>query len=189
MQPNLVMQTVAFSGPSLKLKLDAGTYVVGRSSDCGFVIQHISVSRRHAEISICDGIIAVADLKSRNGTYVDGKRVDTANVECGQRLRFGQVSFVIKDQSVRTESDLITDLSGRGQLGESVEAAISPAQRRVLDMVLQGHSEKEIGRRLHLSPHTVHNHLQAIYALVGVHSRAELLARLLRRGVAGASES
>jgi DNA-binding CsgD family transcriptional regulator len=186
MQPNLVMKAIAFAGPALKLKLEAGTYVIGRSSDCSFVINHISVSRRHAELSLCDGIIAVADLKSRNGTYIDGTRVETATIECGQRLRFGQVSFVIKDESAGAESDVGTDLSGKGRLCESFDVEFSPAQKRVLDMVLKGHSEKEIGRRLHLSRHTVHNHLQAIYSLAGVHSRAELLARLLRGGVAGA---
>jgi DNA-binding NarL/FixJ family response regulator len=59
---------------------------------------------------------------------------------------------------------------------------LSPARRRVVACALQGLSEKDIARQVRLSPHTVHNHIQAIYQLLGVHSRSELLARLLKAG-------
>ncbi len=179
MWPELVLQDEAPSAAVVKLKLAAGTFLVGRSSKCEFVIDHISVSRRHAEISLRDGVIAVVDLNSRNGTFVDEQRVESANVVCGQRLRFGQVSFVVQDEEADNDSDLNTAWSDGGSLGRPEEDKLSPAQQRVLRLVLQGHSEKETARRLHLSPHTVHNHLQTIYGVLGVHSRAELLALLL----------
>jgi hypothetical protein len=127
------------------------------------VINHISVSRRHAVISVREETIAIADLRSRNGTFVDDQRMKTARIVCGQRLRFGEVSFLVKDDSVETDSDLNTDVCDLGQLGPPVETIFAPAQKRVLEMVLEGRCEKEITRGLHLSPHTVHNHLQAIY--------------------------
>jgi DNA-binding CsgD family transcriptional regulator len=181
MQPELVLQNEAPSVPSLKLKLAAGRFLVGRSSKCEFVVNHISVSRRHAEISMLNGVITVVDLNSQNGTFVDEQRVKSANVACGQRLRFGQVSFVVKDELADSDSDLNTDLGDSEALGKPAdENRFSPAQQRVLQLVLQGLSEKETARKLHLSPHTVHNHLQTIYVLLGVHSRSELLARLLK---------
>lgn len=180
MRPELVLQGEAPSVPSLKLKLAAGTFLVGRSSKCELVIDHISVSRRHAEISLLNGVIAVVDLNSRNGTFIDEQRVESANVLCGQQLRFGQVAFVIKDEQTDHDSDRNTDWSAGEPLGRlATENKFSPAQQRVLRLMLQGHSEKETARKLHLSPHTVHNHLQTIYGLLGVHSRPELLARVL----------
>lgn len=55
-------------------------------------------------------------------------------------------------------------------------AGLTPAQRLVLGAALEGLSEKQIAHKLHRSHHTVHSHLQAIYRLYGVTTRAELLA-------------
>ena len=121
------------------------------------------------------------DLNSQNGTFVDEQRVESAKVVCGQRLRFGQVSFVVKDEQADDDSDLNTDWSAREPLDKPAEEKkFSPAQQRVLQLVLQAYSEKETARKLHLSRHTVHNHIQAIYELLGVHSRPALIARLLK---------
>jgi DNA-binding CsgD family transcriptional regulator len=183
MQPVVVLRTVDPSIPSFQLESKEGPILVGRSSTCEFVIKHISVSRRHAEISMRNGSITIVDLNSRNGTFVDEQRVETAKLACGQRLRFGQIAFVVTDDPSRCGSEVNTDMPSKSPAAsEPLSAAFSPAQRRVVRLVLEGHSEKEVAKRLHLSRHTVHNHLQAIYALLGVHSRTELVSRLLREG-------
>jgi DNA-binding CsgD family transcriptional regulator len=76
------------------------------------------------------------------------------------------------------------ETDSHGQLGafigkELVHSGLSPCQRRVLDLILHGLPEKKIAVRIHISQHTVHNHLRAIYRTLGVHSRSELLVRLL----------
>jgi DNA-binding CsgD family transcriptional regulator len=53
---------------------------------------------------------------------------------------------------------------------------LTRAQRRVLDLLMQGHSEDEIASLLDRSYHTVHSHVRLIYVAYGVHSRAELFA-------------
>lgn len=50
-------------------------YFIGRSPACDIVIDLPVVSRRHAQISYHDGAFFVTDLDSRNGTYVNGKRL------------------------------------------------------------------------------------------------------------------
>jgi DNA-binding NarL/FixJ family response regulator len=49
----------------------------------------------------------------------------------------------------------------------------------VLRGLSRGRSEKEVAAALRLSPHTVHDHVKALYRHFGVHSRSELLARCL----------
>jgi PAS domain S-box-containing protein len=62
----------------------------------------------------------------------------------------------------------------------SVAAAkLTPRQQQVLESLLTGRSKKEIAFALHISPHTVHNHVKAVYQAFGVSSRGELLARCL----------
>jgi len=53
---------------------------------------------------------------------------------------------------------------------------------RVLALVAAGHSNREIAERLHLSVHTVRNHLQRLFELGGVHRRTALLRIAALRG-------
>lgn len=54
--------------------------------------------------------------------------------------------------------------------------------RRVLELVAAGLSNREIAERLHLSVHTVRNHLQRLFELAGVHRRTALLRIAALRG-------
>lgn len=56
---------------------------------------------------------------------------------------------------------------------------LTPAQQRVTTLVLRGRSTRQIVDELHLSPHTVQEHVRAAYDKVGVGSRRELIAALL----------
>lgn len=55
-------------------------------------------------------------------------------------------------------------------------APLTPAERRVLLALLDGHVEKQIARRLDQSPNTTHFHVKSIYAKFGVRSRSALAA-------------
>jgi LuxR family maltose regulon positive regulatory protein len=59
--------------------------------------------------------------------------------------------------------------------------ALAPRTRQVLERLLAGDSEKQVARALGLSPHTVHDHVKAIYRTLDVASRGELMARFIRR--------
>ncbi len=55
-------------------------------------------------------------------------------------------------------------------------AALTPAERRVLLALLDGRTEKEIAQTLGQSPNTTHFHVKSIYAKFGVRNRAALTA-------------
>ncbi|GAA1144941.1 hypothetical protein GCM10009630_49520 [Kribbella jejuensis] len=60
-----------------------------------------------------------------------------------------------------------------------VEAyALTPREQEITRAVARGLSNPEIAAELFLSPHTVRDHLKAIFAKVGVGSRGELVAKL-----------
>jgi pSer/pThr/pTyr-binding forkhead associated (FHA) protein len=75
--------------PNFQLK--HGTFVLGRSPSCDYVVNDGSVSRRHANITLADGFLTVVDLGSSNHTCLDGKAVESCTVRSGQSLRFGKV--------------------------------------------------------------------------------------------------
>jgi ATP/maltotriose-dependent transcriptional regulator MalT len=57
---------------------------------------------------------------------------------------------------------------------------LSPAERAVALLVGQGLTNIVVGRRLHLSPHTVDSHLRKIFRKLDLHSRVELAAVVAR---------
>jgi len=69
-----------------RIQLDGEKLVIGRSPECGLVIQASAVSREHAQIIRINNQFFVKDLKSRNKTYVNDQEV---NPEILHRLRDG----------------------------------------------------------------------------------------------------
>ncbi len=55
---------------------------------------------------------------------------------------------------------------------------LTDRQRELIDLALEGLSDKAIARRLSISDHTVGNHFRAIYAQLGVSKRSQLIALL-----------
>ena len=106
----------------------------------------------------------------------------------GQRLRFGSVPFLLAKAAVdvnEPNSEMETPRCHHAVTSFPMDpavAALSEAQYRVFTLVIEGLAQKQIARRLKLSTSTVHNHIQAIYRILKVHSRSELLARFLRNG-------
>lgn len=167
------------------------TIVVGRSQTCGLHLPDPTVSRRHAEIQVREQSITLIDLNSRNGTFVNECQVVTCEVEIGQQVRFGKVVFRLiheDEKLVSADSEIETSdprLENRNHVDakEPRLTSISPAQQRVLDLLLSGLGEKQVAFQLDISQHTVHNHTREIYRALGVHSRPELFVRMRELGL------
>ena len=53
-----------------------GSNLIGRDPNSTIWIDSSSVSRRHAEIAVADSDVTIEDLRSKNGTFVNGAKID-----------------------------------------------------------------------------------------------------------------
>ena len=68
------------------------------------------------------------------------------------------------------------------QPASAAPRGLSDRQQEVLGLLLKGHSNRQIARQLRMAENTVKHHVSAIYAVLGVSSRAEAMATALRHG-------
>jgi len=83
------------------------------------------ISRRHTEVSARDGVIKVTDLESRNGTWVNGVRVESAEVNEGDVLGIGGLMMVVEWAPMgfqpRIEAGLVVESYAMTQVVDRVD--------------------------------------------------------------------
>jgi hypothetical protein len=70
--------------------------VVGRTGECDIVINDTNVSRRHAEIWRTAEGVAIRDLQSTNGTYVNGHRITAVSLSPKDEIEIGTQTMRIE---------------------------------------------------------------------------------------------
>jgi len=85
---------LTLSGRTLeKYEFDKESVKIGRNEDCDVTIDNLGVSRYHSEIITKEGFYVLRDLKSNNGTFVNGKRVESYNLNDGDEISIGKFTI------------------------------------------------------------------------------------------------
>jgi DNA-binding winged helix-turn-helix (wHTH) protein len=88
--------------------LAPGASVIGRDPDAAVWVEAASVSRRHAQVMVRADQATVEDLGSKNGTFVNGRRIETPTALAdGDQIRVGVAVLVVRavsSASTRTQA-------------------------------------------------------------------------------------
>jgi pSer/pThr/pTyr-binding forkhead associated (FHA) protein len=68
---------------------------IGRQQDCDISIPSEEISRRHASVKPTPDGLMVEDLGSSNGTYINGKRLQSGLLKPGEELRLDAIRFML----------------------------------------------------------------------------------------------
>jgi DNA-binding winged helix-turn-helix (wHTH) protein len=74
--PAPAMSRARLVSTSREWLLAEGSHLVGRDGDCAVRIDSATLSRHHARIIVTSDIATIEDLGSKNGTHVNGKRLE-----------------------------------------------------------------------------------------------------------------
>ncbi len=67
---------------------------LGRDPQSDIFLGDITVSRKHAKVSVDESKVEVKDVGSLNGTYVNGKRVEAQILKHGDELQIGKFKLI-----------------------------------------------------------------------------------------------
>jgi hypothetical protein len=88
-EPEPPQDLVTLSLEGREVPVTGDRVVLGRSRECDIRLADANVSRRHAEVRHEDGSYWVIDLGSTNGTELNGRRIERAELSDGDRITLG----------------------------------------------------------------------------------------------------
>lgn len=155
-------------------------HILGRGSEADLRIDDAGISRVHAKlVRLPQGIVNLIDLRSRNGTAVNGVRVDAAILRIGDRIQLGPKVELRFDRG-RAEPDPRKQARSAEWLREHLTAR----QLQIARLVAKGLENREIAEHLDLRVRSVESHLDRIYAKLEIRSRVLLTRMVVEAGLA-----
>lgn len=118
------------------------TFLVGRVNDAHLQLSYDDpyFSRRHFVLEVNPPRCRLMDFKSRNGTFLNGRKVDAAEVRHGDIIKAGHTVFKVRVEGIDPEKQLTIGLP------ETTPAIERPPQT-IGNSLIQGYEIiKEIGR-------------------------------------------
>ena len=70
--------------------------IIGRQTDCQIRIPSSGISRHHCELTLADGKVLLRDMGSSNGTFVNRKKIQQAQLVAGDLIGIGDLVFVVR---------------------------------------------------------------------------------------------
>lgn len=152
-------------------------FSIGRLETSDLILSSNAVSRRHAKMAIMEGDLYITDLKSSNGTYINGiRQEDRSLLRDGDLLKIGASEFRVVSGSPaeagHKEHTLVGVTDERQDFSERY--GLSDRETEILYFLVRGYNLQDIGEKLFISTGTVKNHVLKIYKKTDSHSRIEL---------------
>ncbi len=119
---------IALRGPraGTEFPLDAVEVTVGRGADNPISIPDISVSRTHVQLRRQGDAVTITDLKSGNGTKVNGARVESAVLKHGDEITLGDTVL----QFIQVGEPPVTGARAAAPSGQSAAPSVPTESRQ-----------------------------------------------------------
>ena len=116
--------------PPVQLRPES-SLVIGRSRSCNLRLPSADASRRHAEVVGVKGGFLLRDLRSTNGTFLNGERIEERPLRPGDRIQIGgdTITFCQVEAPIEPATPTIGDdetlLVERPALGQLFQGSLA----------------------------------------------------------------
>jgi eukaryotic-like serine/threonine-protein kinase len=130
------------------IPLDLPSVVIGRGDEADFTIDDDRASRCHLRITSKDDVWTIEDLGASNGTFVDGKRLKSAQrLSHGAEVRLGRTVLTF-EITVKPHAPGVEGLTGRTIAGYQLLEQIGRGVGGVVYRARQASLEREVAVKL-----------------------------------------
>lgn len=102
------LQRIAENGETEQTLLESFPFTIGRNSDCDLQIESPKVSREHAVITRDLDGFRIRDLGSTNGTSLNGRRIEQADLNDGDIVVIADLEFTFSAAPLTNRRDTVT---------------------------------------------------------------------------------
>lgn len=95
------------NGKQVEYRMEKDVTRIGRAPESEVVLEGEKVSRHHAAIRYWDGDFVLKDLRSRNGTFVNGQPVNVAKLDSGDCIKIGGFELHFEERSPKAPNTII----------------------------------------------------------------------------------
>ena len=124
-------------GTRMEFHLGEQPITIGRSPDADIVLLDDKVSRIHCGVRLWDGEFYLKDLKSKNGTVVNGEKVEVAKLRSGDQFRIGSTAFVFESEPEVGQDTALQEIKDEMALGKGYTTIL----REIVDDVEERQEE------------------------------------------------
>lgn len=100
------LKVLVGSSVGKEIPVPVSRFLIGRGDDCHMRPKSDAISRNHCAILVKEDCVVIRDLNSRNGTYVNGERIQgDCELKAGDKIGIGKLEFeaVIKESKKSPE--------------------------------------------------------------------------------------
>lgn len=115
-----------------EFSLKEGKNTIGRGEECDVRLDSEFVSKQHAVITVKGSEMTLEDLKSRNGTFLNGVMIQTAKLKPGDRISFQEIVLELRPMIPKKISPPPQSLSKWDQFRQQV---ISPYLEKLTERI------------------------------------------------------
>lgn len=175
----LVVQSGKHRGRKIKFP-ENGTLLIGRDPECHLRLASTDVSRKHCMLSVGPAGVAVKDLGSRNGTFVDDYLISPSGLlKPGSVLRVGNMEFKLPGKRPQTgkpaatvddasDNEIAVWLTNEGETDHPnlEDSTIVPGKS-------QAQAEPEPAEKVSMTDYSRHPHAEAAAEIIVKHWQAK----------------
>ena len=106
----MLLKYLNAEGKLVEHELTADQVTIGRAAEADIVVPSEKASRVHCAIRQWDEDFVIKDMKSRNGTYVNDQRVDTAILHVGDTIRIGAAVISVERRQAKGATTIMKEV-------------------------------------------------------------------------------
>jgi pSer/pThr/pTyr-binding forkhead associated (FHA) protein len=106
----MILRMKKKDGTQVEFELGERPITIGRSPEADLMILDEKASRIHCGIRLWDGDFYIKDLRSKNGTFVNGQQIDMVKLNPGDRIRVGSMSFAFEVDAAKGTQTVLQEV-------------------------------------------------------------------------------